>query len=66
MLPRNLPLARKFYHFYRFYKQREKNLQKDISTAVENIVDENLIGKEIPLKNGSKTVYMATKMIYVE
>ena len=32
----------------------------------KNIVDENLIEKEIPLKNGSKTVYTATKMVYVE
>ena len=32
----------------------------------KNIVDENLIRKYISLKNGSKTVYTATKMIYVE
>ena len=40
--------------------------KKTFLQQYKNIVDENLIEKEIPLKNGSKTVYTATNMVYVE
>ena len=40
--------------------------KKTFLQQYKNIVDENLIEKEIPLKNGSKTVYTANKMVYVE
>ena len=40
--------------------------KKTFLQQYKSIFDENLIEKEIHLKNGSKTVYTATKMVHVE